>query len=59
VKSVDEPPACLDPLSPSDQHWVRRLTAEAWGDARVVAHGVIYYPEKLPGFALRQENEVP
>ncbi len=55
---MDEQPPSLEPLTPSDQDWVRRLTAEVWGDARVVAHGVIYTPEKLPGFALRQGNAV-
>lgn len=46
------------PLAPGDREWVRRLTCQAWGDETVVAHGVRYYPDALPGLAIRRGGEV-
>ncbi len=44
----------LSALTESDRIWVRKLTNEAWSGETVVAHGVIYFPDQLPGFMLRK-----
>jgi ribosomal protein S18 acetylase RimI-like enzyme len=41
----------LLPLTPAHAERVRRFIAEQWGADFVVAHGEIYYPHELPGFA--------
>jgi len=40
----------VHPLAGEDRDWVRRLVIERWGAPSVVAHGVAYHPEALPGF---------
>lgn len=47
----------LLPLRPEDRDWVERFVAKRWGAAMVVAHGTIYYPHELPGFAAVQVGE--
>ena len=42
--------------TPSDSEEIRHFTREKWADEFVVAHGVIYYPEQLPGFILKDEK---
>jgi N-acetylglutamate synthase-like GNAT family acetyltransferase len=44
------------PTQGSDADWIRDFTREHWADDYVVAHGVIYYPHKLPGFVAKDEN---
>ncbi len=44
------------PLIPVDRDWVARHVAEQWGAELVVAHGAIYYPAELPGFAADAER---
>ncbi len=47
------------PITPDDAAWVRQLTIEEWAAPQVVAHGVIYEPERLPGFiALQGDTRV-
>lgn len=41
----------LRPLTPDDRDWVAVFTAKRWGSEIVVAHGTIYHPAELPGFA--------
>ncbi len=47
----------IRPLQSSDAAWVNRLVAEQWGADFVVAHGAIYYPRDLPGFAAYAGSE--
>lgn len=37
-------------LLPSDQNMVAELIAKLWGEDRVVGHGQVYVPSRLPGF---------
>jgi N-acetylglutamate synthase-like GNAT family acetyltransferase len=39
-----------------DQEWIRKFTCEWWGDDFAVAHGVIYHPDQLPGFAAEDRD---
>lgn len=39
------------PLVDTDRDWVAHLIAERWGAEIVVAHGVVYRPAELAGFA--------
>ena len=41
----------IRPLVAADRAWVAQFIVEQWGDAMVVAHGRVYYPAELPGFA--------
>jgi len=41
----------IRPLVGSDREWVRQFSVEHWGDETVVAHGQVYWPHELPGFA--------
>ncbi len=41
----------IRPLTAGDRDWVRGLITERWGAEIVVAHGTIYRPVELPGFA--------
>jgi ribosomal protein S18 acetylase RimI-like enzyme len=47
----------LRPLDPDDRDWVAQFIAERWGAEFVVAHGEVYHPHNLPGFAAVQEGE--
>jgi GNAT superfamily N-acetyltransferase len=38
-------------LEDTDRDWVIRFTKEHWGADYVVAHGVVYHPHELSGFA--------
>jgi ribosomal protein S18 acetylase RimI-like enzyme len=40
----------IRPTGESDQQWIRQFTCDHWEDEFVVAHGVISYPDQLPGF---------
>ncbi len=48
----------LHPLEPADRDRVRALLIERWGAPEVIAHGVRYEPETLPGFCARMEGAV-
>lgn len=37
-------------LEPDDAPWVEDFIIQRWGSAEVVAHGVVYHPQHLPGF---------
>ena len=41
----------IRPLAEADREWVRQFSVEHWGDAIVVAHGEVFEPHELPGFA--------
>src|SRR5262245_55615553 len=41
----------IRPLARSDRDWVRQFMIDHWGDAIVVAHGQVFEPHELPGFA--------
>ena len=44
---------------PADREWIVPFTEEHWGASFVVAHGVIYQPENLPGFVASDEAGRP
>jgi ribosomal protein S18 acetylase RimI-like enzyme len=48
----------LRPLRVADAAWVARHIAEQWGSEIAVAHGAIYRPAELPGFAAESDGEV-
>jgi ribosomal protein S18 acetylase RimI-like enzyme len=41
----------IRPLAKTDREWVRQFSVEHWGDETVVAHGQVFRPHELPGFA--------
>jgi N-acetylglutamate synthase-like GNAT family acetyltransferase len=41
----------------SDSEQIRLFTREQWADEFVVAHGVIYHPDQLPGFIVKDEKD--
>lgn len=43
-------PIAVAPLGPADRAWAARFLTERWGAPMVVAHGVAYRAEELPGF---------
>lgn len=45
------------PLTEPDRLWVHGFVQEHWGSDYVVAHGVCYYPQTLPGFVALQNGE--
>jgi len=45
-------------LTPADREWVARRIAESWGAESVIAHGQIFRPAELPGFAAEAEGQV-
>ena len=55
-KSNGESKFQIRPSSATDSGWIRRFTCEHWADEFVVAHGVIYYPDQLPGFVAKDEK---
>lgn len=48
----------IHPLTPKDRTWVRRRTRQAWGADFVVAHGVVFHPDRLPGFYASQGEKI-
>jgi ribosomal protein S18 acetylase RimI-like enzyme len=48
----------IRPLRPTDAAWVARHIAEQWGSEVVVAHGVLYRPAALPGFAAEADGAI-
>ena len=38
-------------LDADDRGWVRQFMIDRWGAPTVVGHGVVYEPDRLPGFA--------
>lgn len=48
----------LRPLTTSDHAWVYQKIIESWEAEIVVAHGKIFRPANLPGFAAESEGEV-
>jgi len=51
MSTPENPDLKLRPLSADDADWVERLTIAEWSAAIVVAHGTVYRPAELPGFA--------
>lgn len=45
------------PLGPEDEEWVADFVDRRWGSPYVVAHGKLFYPHTLPGFAAELEGE--
>ncbi len=50
------PAFTVRPLDSNDQSWVARFVTEHWGAKFVVAHGEVYHPDRLPGFAAIQDE---
>ncbi len=48
----------IRPLSDSDADRVRQFIVVRWAAETVVAHGVVYYPHTLPGFAAFEDDEL-
>lgn len=44
-------PIPIRPLAPDDRDRVAHFIRERWGTEMVVAHGSVYFPHNLPGFA--------
>src|SRR6266496_4204211 len=47
----------IRPLTHSDREWVRQFSIDHWGDAIVVAHGQVFEPHLLPGFAAFEDEQ--
>ena len=47
----------LRSLENTDSGWVTQRTIESWGAEKVIVHGTIYYPARLPGFAAQDGEE--
>src|SRR6266496_3501473 len=47
----------IRPLVDSDREWVRQFSIDHWGDAIVVAHGQVFEPHGLPGFAAFEDEQ--
>lgn len=47
----------IHPLVDSDREWVRQFSIDHWGDAIVVAHGQVFEPHGLPGFAAFEDEQ--
>ncbi len=45
-------------LDDSDIAWIAQWIMKQWGDNFVVAHGKVYHPQELPGFAAIQHDKV-
>lgn len=45
-------------IDPADMSWIRQFIIDHWGAEKVIVHGEIAYPEKLPGFACTWNREV-
>jgi ribosomal protein S18 acetylase RimI-like enzyme len=43
-------------LAPNDRFWVERLIRERWGSDSVAAHGTLYRPAELRGFAALEDG---
>jgi N-acetylglutamate synthase-like GNAT family acetyltransferase len=48
----------IDPITPADRSWIKRLVQERWGAPIVVSRGQVHRPETLPGFVARQQGQV-
>jgi GNAT superfamily N-acetyltransferase len=51
------PDIITQPLNIADREWVSEFTLELWGSNKVVSHGVVYYPQDLPGFVAMYDGE--
>jgi ribosomal protein S18 acetylase RimI-like enzyme len=47
----------IRPLTANDQEWVRAFIVERWGSDRMMAHGTLYRPYELPGFAAIEDDQ--
>ncbi len=45
-------------IDPADRNWIRQFIIDHWGAEKVVVHGDVQYPEKLPGFACTWNGQV-
>jgi GNAT superfamily N-acetyltransferase len=43
-------------VTPDDRPWAAELLRERWGSERVVAHGTVFEPLELPGFAAELDD---
>jgi ribosomal protein S18 acetylase RimI-like enzyme len=48
----------IRPLNQSDRSWVARLLRERWGSTTMVTRGRAFRPDRLPGFAAIQGDEL-
>ncbi len=51
-------PIAVHALTEADRAWVRKFTLEHWGAEIVVAHGALYRPAELPGFAAVRNEQI-
>jgi N-acetylglutamate synthase-like GNAT family acetyltransferase len=54
-ENVDRMSPTIQPIRDGDRVWIRSFVRQRWGDEIVVAHGVAYRPDTLPGFVLIDE----
>lgn len=47
----------IQPLEINDRGWVSQFILEHWGSDKVVSHGVVYFPQDLPGFVAMYDAE--
>src|SRR5215467_9289518 len=45
------------PINTEDREWVSQFIRKRWGSNRMVSHGVLYYPQDLPGFVALYQSE--
>jgi GNAT superfamily N-acetyltransferase len=53
--TADRMSPTIRPIRVEDREWLRGFVRERWGDEIVVAHGVVYRPDTLPGIVATDE----
>lgn len=51
-----EPVPILRPLEPGDRNWLSSFLRGRWGGETVVAHGEVFRPAELPGYAFLENG---
>ena len=51
------PDIMILPIYDDDQEWVAQFFFEHWGSNKAISHGVVYYPQDLPGFVVLHDGE--
>ena len=44
-------------VNQKDRRWVKEFIAKNWGSEKIISHGKVYFPHKLPGFLAVKNNE--
>jgi len=47
----------IRPIKPADREWAKHILVEAWGETRMVVHGVMYQADQLPGLIAELDNK--